>query len=104
MLSHWSPSLYLPMTTKHGIKFSRFSMALAAFATHAPLESRKAPLRNAFAYPEHDNPTPQQIFHLPFGATQKQIKSRCTSTLLSFNRKIKIISTFFLIQIMNSSE
>ena len=55
-------------------------MTLAAFATYAPLESGKVLHRNPFPYPEHGNPTPHQIFHLPFGATQMQIKSRCMST------------------------
>ena len=30
-----------------------------------------------YPFPKHAHPTPHQIFHLPVGATQKEIKSRC---------------------------
>ncbi|KAF9483075.1 hypothetical protein BDN70DRAFT_800522 [Pholiota conissans] len=32
--------------------------------------------KNPFPYPKHPNPTPYQIFHLPVGASQAQIKAR----------------------------
>ena len=35
------------------------------------------PLRNPFPFPKNSKPTPHQIFHLPFNATQAQIKKRC---------------------------
>lgn len=35
-----------------------------------------APLQNRFPYPSHPRPTPCQIFHLPAGASQKQVKTR----------------------------
>lgn len=31
----------------------------------------------AYPFPTHARPTPHQIFHLPIGATQKDIKARC---------------------------
>ncbi|KIM39520.1 hypothetical protein M413DRAFT_447011 [Hebeloma cylindrosporum] len=34
------------------------------------------PLKNPFPYPSNAKPTPHQIFHLPFNATQAQIKAR----------------------------
>ena len=36
-----------------------------------------APPRSQFPYPLHPRPTPYQIFHLPRGASQKQVKDRC---------------------------
>ena len=39
-----------------------------------------APLHNQFPYPSHPRPTPYQIFHLPLGANQKQVKARCESS------------------------
>ena len=36
-----------------------------------------APPRNQLPYPLHPRPTPYQIFHLPSGASQKQVKDRC---------------------------
>ncbi|EPS94893.1 hypothetical protein FOMPIDRAFT_1079253, partial [Fomitopsis schrenkii] len=31
---------------------------------------------HAFPYPKHERPTPHQIFHLPVGASQQDIKAR----------------------------
>ena len=44
------------------------------------------PLQNPYPYPTHAKPTPHQIFHLAPGATQDEIKKRCTSSIhnLSF--------------------
>lgn len=36
------------------------------------------PFHNPYPYPTHPKPTPHQIFHLAPGATQKEIKERCT--------------------------
>jgi len=39
---------------------------------------------NPFPYPRHRHPTPHQIFHLPYSATEAEIKSRCLPCLLCF--------------------
>jgi hypothetical protein len=45
--------------------------------THARLASSSTSSR--FPFPSHRNPTPHQIFHLLPGASQADIKARCTS-------------------------
>lgn len=37
--------------------------------------------QNPYPYPTHAKPTPHQIFHLSPGATQDEIKKRCTSSI-----------------------
>ena len=37
--------------------------------------------QNPYPYPTHAKPTPHQIFHLAPGATQDEIKKRCTSSI-----------------------
>jgi hypothetical protein len=37
-----------------------------------------------FPFPTHRNPTPHQIFHLPPGASQTEIKARCTPYFFFF--------------------
>ena len=56
--------------------------AAVSFSVHAvgnPLRrlTTAAPPRNQLPYPSHPRPTPYQIFHLPRGASQKQVKDRC---------------------------
>jgi hypothetical protein len=47
------------------------------------LEEKNGPLSNdkpcTFPFPSHPTPTPHEIFHLPRGSSQGQIKSRCES-------------------------
>src|SRR5271163_3399005 len=38
-----------------------------------------------FPYPRHHRPTPHQIFHLPFNASQQDIKARCKFISLKTN-------------------
>lgn len=40
---------------------------------------------HAFPYPTHEQPTPHQIFHLPVGASQQDIKARCTPPVLALH-------------------
>ena len=49
--------------------------------THARLASTHASSSKSspFPFPSHRNPTPHQIFHLPPGASQADIKARCKS-------------------------
>jgi hypothetical protein len=59
--------------------------ATASFPVHTVSNARRhlataAPWHNQFPYPSHPQPTPSQIFHLPIGASQKQVKSRCGSS------------------------
>ena len=37
--------------------------------------------QSPYPYPTHPKPTPHQIFHLSPGATQNEIKKRCTSSI-----------------------
>ena len=39
------------------------------------------PFQSPYPYPTHPKPTPHQIFHLGPGATQHEIKKRCTSSI-----------------------
>ena len=55
---------------------------VASFSMHIAGGARRrlataAPPRDQFPYPLHPRPTPYQIFHLPRGASQKQVKTRC---------------------------
>ena len=43
---------------------------------HARFASTSA---GPYPFPTHIRPTPHQIFHLPVGASQNEIKARCTS-------------------------
>ena len=55
------------------------------FGGHARLvstASSSSPTSPPFPFPTHRNPTPHQIFHLPPGASQANIKARCTSVRL----------------------
>jgi hypothetical protein len=65
---------------------SQFRIAVAScslpyphshLVTHARLASSSTSSR--FPFPSHRNPTPLQIFHLLPGASQADIKARCTS-------------------------
>ena len=47
---------------------------------HASTSSARPP----FPFPSHARPTPHQIFHLPYGASQQDIKARCTSLLFLY--------------------
>jgi hypothetical protein len=54
----------------------------ASFPVHTASSARRylattAPWHIQFPYPSHPRPTPSQIFHLPIGASQKQVKARC---------------------------
>ena len=44
------------------------------------------PFQSSYPYPTHPKPTPHQIFHLSPGASQDEIKKRCTFSIcvLSF--------------------
>jgi hypothetical protein len=42
------------------------------------LASTSTSSTSPFPFPTHRNPTPHQIFHLPPGASQSEIKARCT--------------------------
>ena len=55
---------------------------VVSFPFHTVTNARRryatfAPPQNQFPYPPHPHPTPYQIFHLPIGASQKQVKARC---------------------------
>jgi hypothetical protein len=39
------------------------------------------PFQSPYPYPSHPRPSPHQIFHLGPGATQDEIKKRCTSSI-----------------------
>jgi hypothetical protein len=41
--------------------------------------------QNPYPYPIHAKPTPHQIFHLAPGATQDEIKRRCTSSIYNLS-------------------
>ena len=58
------------------------TIAVDDFTPHKP---PPPPLKNPFPYPNNAKPTPHQIFHLPFNATQAQIKARCKSDLRKFS-------------------
>jgi hypothetical protein len=67
---------------------SQFRIAVAScslpcahshLVTHARLASTFNSSTPPFPFPTHRNPTPHQIFHLPPGASQADIKARCTS-------------------------
>ena len=83
---------------------------LVSFPVHAlgnPLRrlTTAAPPRNQLPYPSHPRPTPYQIFHLPRGASQKQVKDRCEFSearlrLLAF--QILTFSSVVLRKITNS--
>ena len=65
-----------------------------------------APPQNQFPYPAHPRPTPYQIFHLPTGATQKQVKARCgflQTTITSTFRRLTFSNVPFR-KIMSSFE
>ena len=47
------------------------------FVTHVRLASTSTS-SPPYPFPTHRNPTPHQIFHLPPGASQADIKARCT--------------------------
>ena len=49
------------------------------------------PSQNPYPYPTHAKPTPHEIFHLSPGATQNEIKERCTS----FNQ-LKVVSSLWI--------
>lgn len=66
------------LTTGHMLKHRRFSSSSPRFP-----------------YPEHPNPTPHQIFHLPRSATSNEIKDRCTSLLFFL---VEISSEFIMLQ------
>ncbi|KAN0129358.1 hypothetical protein V8E53_012842 [Lactarius tabidus] len=53
-----------------------FPYAHSHLVTHARLASSSTSSR--FPFPSHRNPTPHQIFHLLPGASQADIKARCT--------------------------
>ena len=54
----------------------------------------KEPLsfQNPYPYPTHAKPTPHQIFHLGPGATQDEIKRRCTSPIYNISFHLDSIS------------
>ena len=43
---------------------------------------------NPYPYPQHPNPRPHQIFHLPFLASQDDIKRRCTTDLVALRVRV----------------
>lgn len=56
----------------------------AAFATQVAPETKL----NPFPYPQRANPSPHQIFHLPYGASRKEIKMRCMSYFIFWQYNI----------------
>ena len=50
--------------------------------------------QNPYPYPTHAKPTPHQIFHLGPGATQDEIKRRCTSPIYNISFHLDSISFF----------
>ena len=53
---------------------------------HQVFSKERPPFQSPYPYPTHPKPTPHQIFHLGPGATQDEIKKRCTYSIykLSF--------------------
>ena len=50
-------------------------------ARNQVLSKEPPSFQNPYPYPTHAKPTPHQIFHLGPGATQGEIKKRCTSSI-----------------------
>ena len=67
--SHFRP-LAIPLATS-------FSVPIAVSSQKRPMATAAALPQNRFPYPSHPRPSPYQIFHLPTGASQKQVKARC---------------------------
>jgi len=55
---------------------SFFPIHAVSSSARRRLTTAAAPPQNQFPYPSHPRPTPYQIFHLPTGANQKQVKAR----------------------------
>ena len=85
---------FLRVTVEVQVTHMQFSFAVAAGSlpcTHRHLHNlvghtrllstaaSSAPTSPPFPFPAHRNPTPHQIFHLSPGASQADIKARCTS-------------------------
>ena len=71
------------VTCSH-LKLLPIPAAISVWTRPAANDTRRrlataAPPQSQFPYPSHPRPTPYQIFHLPKGASQKQVKARCES-------------------------
>ena len=73
-----------PLATPAVVSFPVHTMD----GTRRRLATATAPPRNRFPYPVHPRPTPYQIFHLPSGASQKQVKIRCEF----FEQRLRLLS------------
>ena len=49
------------------------------FPSSIRFSSSSSSTTHRFPFPQHPHPTPHQIFHLPHGASQQDIKARCTT-------------------------
>ena len=63
--------------TPPGRVTQRTHVRCASHAAGAEARTPRELERQRYPFPAHANPTPREIFHLPPGASQAQIKERC---------------------------
>lgn len=99
-----------------GLRLSRrcsralISAGIARYATivsdtrpgYQSLSKEPPAFQNPYPYPTHPRPTPHQIFHLSPGATQDEIKKRCT--FLNSNLVFPFMFIFFIIIAINKKQ